>query len=272
MISIIKNKKSSRKMKGFRRAAVGAFSALFWIGIWQWAYLAVGQEILVASPMEVLRRLSDLVCRGDFWLTVVLSLCRISEGFFLGTLLGSGAAVLTETFFIGNALLRPVIGVMKATPVASFIILALVWMKTSQVPVFASAVIVLPILWANVSEGIRKTDRGLLQMASLYRFGRIGTVRRVYLPSVLPYFTAACTTGMGMAWKGGVAAEVLSSLSLSLGGEIYRSKIYLETVDLFAWTAVVILLSVLLERALLFAVKYAGRRYGFYFGEEHDGD
>jgi NitT/TauT family transport system permease protein len=266
MISIIRNKKR------FRRIAVGAFSAFFWIGVWQWAYLAVGEEILVASPLEVLNRLADLVRQENFWLTVLFSMCRISEGFLLGALLGSGAAILTEVFPVGNALLRPVIGIMKATPVASFIILALVWMKTSQVPVFASALIVLPILWANVSEGIRKTDRGLLQMADMYRFGRIGTVRKVYLPSVLPYFTAACTTGMGMAWKGGVAAEVLSSLPLSLGGEIYQSKIYLETVDLFAWTAVVILLSVLLERALLRAVKYAGRRYGFYSGEDIDGN
>lgn len=264
MISIIKDKKR------FRRAAVGAFSAFFWIGVWQWAFLAAGQEILVASPLEVLCRLLDLIRQGDFWLTVLLSMGRITKGFFLGMLFGCGAAVLTETSSVGNALLRPIIGIMKATPVASFIILALVWMKTSQVPVFASALIVLPIMWANVSEGIRKTDRSLLQMADLYRFGRIGTVRRVYLPSVLPYFTAACTTGMGMAWKGGVAAEVLSSLPLSLGGEIYLSKIYLETVDLFSWTVVVIVLSVLLEKALLRVVKYAGRRCEFYFGEENE--
>lgn len=266
MISIIRNKKR------FRQVAAGAFSAFFWIGVWQWAYWAAGQEILVASPLEVLHRLFELVRQGDFWLTVLLSVCRITEGFFLGVLFGCGAAVVTEASSVGNALLRPVIGIMKATPVASFIILALVWMKTSQVPSFASALIVLPILWSNVSEGIRKTDRGLLQMADLYRFGRIGTVRRVYLPSVLPYFTAACATGMGMAWKGGVAAEVLSSLSLSLGGEIYNSKIYLETVDLFSWTAVVIVLSVLLEQALLRLVKYAGKRYGFYSGEERNGD
>lgn len=266
MIFTIRNKKR------FHRAAVGTFSALFWVGAWQCAYLAVGQEILVASPLEVLSRLATLVCQGEFWLTALFSMCRISGGFLLGVLLGSGAAVLTESSLVGNALLRPVIGIMKATPVASFIILALVWMKSSQVPVFAAAVIVLPILWSNVSEGIRKTDRSLLQMARLYRFGRAGTLRRVYVPSVLPYFTAACTTGMGMAWKGGVAAEVLSSLPLSLGGQIYNSKVYLETVDLFAWTAVVILFSVLLERALLHAVKYAGKRYGFYSTEENHGN
>ncbi|QNK41047.1 ABC transporter permease [Caproicibacter fermentans] len=264
MISIIKSKKI------LRRFFVGCISITFWICVWQWVYWAVGEEILVVSPLEVLNRLGVLLRHWSFWMTVILSMFRILEGFLLGIFLGTGFAILTEVSRVGSALLRPVIGIMKATPVASFIILALVWMKSSQVPVFASVLIVLPILWANVSEGIRKTDRSLLQMAEMYRFGRVGTVKKVYLPSVLPYFTAACTTGMGMAWKGGVAAEVLSSLPLSLGGEIYRSKIYLETTDLFAWTAVVILLSVLLERAMLCAVKAAGVRFGFYSGEGYD--
>jgi NitT/TauT family transport system permease protein len=256
-----------RNHKALRKIAAGIFAVLFWVGVWQAVYLAVGQEILVASPAQVWKRLLELVAKKEFWLTVFFSMCRIVQGFFWGVLLGTFASVLSEISSVAKALIRPMVGVIKATPVASFIILALVWMKSPMVPVFASALIVLPILWSNLSEGIRKTDRRLLQMAKMYDFGTLGTIRRVYLPSVLPYFTAACTTGMGMAWKGGVAAEVLSSLPLSLGGEIYRSKIYLETVDLFAWTAVVILFSVLLERALLWTVKAAGKRYGFYSAE-----
>ncbi|MFU0833161.1 MAG: ABC transmembrane type-1 domain-containing protein [Oscillospiraceae bacterium] len=256
-----------RNRKIFRKIVAGIFAALFWVGVWQMVYLTVGLEILVASPAQVWKRLLELVFQREFWLTVLFSMCRIVEGFLLGVFLGIVAAVFSEISTIAQALIRPMVSIIKATPVASFIILALVWMKSQMVPVFASALIVLPILWTNLSEGIEKTDNGLLQMAKMYGFGTIGTVRSVYLPSVLPYFTAACTAGMGMAWKGGVAAEVLSSLPLSLGGEIYRSKIYLETVDLFAWTAVVILLSVLLERALLWTVEAVGKRYGFYSAE-----
>lgn len=266
MIFIIRNHKFLRKI------ILGFLSAAFWILLWQWIYQAVGQEILVASPGEVAGRILELFRQSDFWLTAFLSMYRIMEGFLLGILLGTGIAVITELSTVGYALFQPLIGMIKATPVASFIILALVWMKSSQVPVFASVLIVLPILWSNVSEGIRKTDNHLLQMAKMYRLGRIGTIKKVYLPSILPYFTAACTTGMGMAWKGGVAAEVLSSLPFSLGGEIYKSKIYLETGNLFAWTAVVIILSVILERILLFVVKIAGRKYGIYSEGENNGN
>ena len=254
MISTIRNKRFPR------RFLLALLSAAFWLFVWQRAYLAAGQEILVPSPAHVLFRLWELARQGGFWLTVLSSMERIVLGFLLGVLLGAAFAVATRLSSVLDALFGPVLGVVKATPVASFIILALVWMKSSRVPVFACVLIVVPIVWANVSEGIRKTDPGLLQMARMYRFGAARTVRMVYAPSVLPYFTAACTTGMGMAWKGGVAAEVLSSLPLSLGGEIYRAKIYLETGDLFAWTAVVVVLSVLLERAAVRMVKARGGR------------
>lgn len=265
MISITSRKRPAR------RAAFGLLSAAFWLCVWQRAAVRAGQEILVAPPAAVLRRLWELSGRADFWLTVLFSMGRVVEGFALGVVLGTAAAVLTEAVPFFDALFRPILGIIKATPVASFIILALVWMKSARVPVFVSVLIVLPLVWANVSEGIRKTDRGLLEMARLYRFGAARTVRLVYAPSVLPYFLAAGTTGMGMAWKGGVAAEVLSSLPLSLGGEIYRSKIYLETADLFAWTAVVVVLSVLLERAMVRLLRTADRRIVRARGGEHGG-
>lgn len=249
MISIILNK---RRAAG----AAGKFAvAVFWLCVWQLIYIAVGQEILVVSPVLVFQRLCELAGTPDFWLTAVASLGRILEGFLIGTLVGTVLAVLCHCFQVCLALFRPFIQVMRATPVASFIILALVWMRSELVPVFSAVVIVVPILWENVLEGLRKTDGNLLQMAGMFRFGFPKTVRRVYLPSVLPYFTAACTAGMGLAWKAGVAAEVLASVPLSIGNQIYNAKIYLETEDLFAWTAVVILLSVLLECFMNFVIR-----------------
>ena len=98
-------------------------------------------------------------------------------------------------------------------------------------------------------------------MAEVYQFGIAKTIRRIYLPSIMPYFTAACTTGMGLAWKAGVAAEVLANTKRSIGGNIYNAKIYIETADLFAWTAVVIVISVLLEKLMMRLMKTVGKKY-----------
>lgn len=242
-------------------AGRGLLSAVFWLCAWQLTYSAVGQEILMVSPIQVFTRLFVLAGEGTFWLTVFSSLLRVTAGFAAGVFTGVVLAVLSLFGKLPDGLIRPAVSAVKATPVASFIILALVWMKSSGVPIFASALVVMPIVWENVREGVRKTDRKLLQMARCFQFGWVRTARLVYAPSVAPYFTAACASAMGMAWKGGVAAEVLCSVPFSIGGKIYESKIYIETADLFAWTAVVVGMSVLLEKLLIRAMRRAGERF-----------
>ena len=149
----------------------------------------------------------------------------------------------------------PLLTVVRSTPVASFIILALVWIKRDNVAIFIAFLMVLPILWGNVSRGIAECDRDLLEMAHVFRFSKKDMLRKVYLPSVRPYFFAGCSTALGLSWKAGVAAEVLSLPRHALGSELYYSKIYLETPTLFAVTLVVILLSVVLEFILRLILK-----------------
>ena len=150
-----------------------------------------------------------------------------------------------------DALLSPVISVIKTTPVASFVILVLIWLRRDYVPVLISALMVFPVVWSNVSAGIKNTDRSFLELARVYDFSFFKTARSIYFPSVLPYFRSACSSALGFGWKAGIAAEVLTVPGVSIGRMIYESKLYLQTTDLFAWTLCVILLSFLLEKLML---------------------
>ncbi|MHB1315701.1 MAG: ABC transporter permease [Christensenellales bacterium] len=235
--------------------------AALWIGVWELVYLAVGQEILIASPFAVFVRLVQYLGEGSFYAAVGVSMGRILLGFGLALLFGVLLAVLTSFLPWARELFRPVLSMVKATPVASFIILALVWMSTATVPAFTSFLMVLPIVWANVSEGILHTDRQLLEMAATFRVSKGRILKQVYLPSVVPYFSAAAKTGMGLAWKAGIAAEVLCRPANSIGTFLYNAKIYLETTDLFTVTATIILLSVILEKGFVKFMAFAGRRY-----------
>ena len=98
-------------------------------------------------------------------------------------------------------------------------------------------------------------------MAFVFRLTRSQTLRFIDIPSVSPFFVAAATTGLGLAWKAGIAAEVLSTPRNSLGGLLYEAKIYLETPDLLAHTAVIILLSLLLEKLLVSVLALAGKYF-----------
>lgn len=247
--------KNTRLSPALRLGAVAV-----WLLLWQLASMAVGLPLLLPSPLAVLLRLEQLCTGADFWLTVASSLLRILLGFLLGVLFGTALAGLCWRFRLIDALARPLLGVLKSTPVASFIILALVWVKTTWLATVISFIMVLPLIYANVREGIDSADRQLLEMAQVFRLSRRKTFRYCYLPAILPFFLSAVSSALGFAWKSGIAAEVLGRPARAIGSQIYDSKIYLETPDLFAWTLVVILLSVLLERLAVRFVRWAGKR------------
>jgi NitT/TauT family transport system permease protein len=221
---------------------------VFWGLVWQVSYMALNKDILLSSPAQVVTRLIQLSTLKSFWISAGLSLFRILLGFLLGVVVGAALAVLTSALPLAKVILEPALTVIRATPVTSFVLLALIFLSSEPVPVLMAFLMVLPIVWSNVSAGIVSANRDTLEMASAFKMGRAKKVRYIYLPSVLPYFTAACRTSIGLSWKAGIAAEVLGTPKFSIGTAIYSSKIYLETVDLFAWTTVVILLSLIFEK------------------------
>ena len=238
----------------------GLCALLFWLLVWQLLSQLVGLELLLPAPLTVFARLGELAVTAQFWQTALISLGRVALGLVWGIVLGVVLAALSCAFRWADALLSPAVGVVRATPVASFILLVLLWTDRGQVPVIISALMVLPIVYGNVTRGIREADPKLLELARAYRFSRWKTVRLVVLTGVRPYFFSAVTTALGLAWKSGVAAEALCWPKIAIGSEIYYTKLNFETADLFAWTLVVILLSLGLERLISLAVRAAERR------------
>ncbi len=228
---------------------------LFWLGVWTLAAFLVerwvsgrGNELLLPWPGTVAGRLLELAGEPEFWISIAATLERVAAGMAAGTLAGILLSVLTSASSWAYAVIAPAVRAVRAAPVVSFILLVLLWTGRNRVPAVISALMVMPVIWSSVSQGIRSADPQLLEMASAYRFGRWKTVRLIYVPSVLPGFRSAAASAMGLAWKSGVAAEVLCLPEDSIGFHIYRSRQLLETPDLFAWTAAVVVLSLLLER------------------------
>ena len=220
---------------------------VFWGVVWQMAAAAVGKELLLPGPGLVLGRLVELAGTAVFWQTAGATLMRVFGGLLAGVALGAGLAGCTFAVPVLDWVLSPAVKLIRATPVASFILLLWLWVETGKVPGVISCLMVLPVVWGNVVKGLAETDPQLLELAGAYGFGRWKTVRLVYVPSALPYFANGCRTALGLAWKAGVAAEALCLPKAAIGTQVYFSKLYLETADLFAWTLVVVGLSFLLE-------------------------
>ena len=219
-------------------------ASVFWLGVWQAAAVAIGQEVFLVSPVQAIGTLVELLPQAEFWQRIGFSAGRILLGF--GVL-----AVAAEKWEWVDALLAPVMQLVKATPVASFIILALVWVSCSSLSVLISFLMVLPVLYSAVRTGIGSADRQLLEMAQVFRLPLGRRLRAVWLPAVLPAFRQGCSVALGICWKSGVAAEVIGLPDGSIGDALYRAKITLSTGELFAWTFVIILLSAVFEKLFL---------------------
>ena len=235
-----------------RTGSVRLWAAAFWLLVWEGASLALaattgGRMLLLASPVQALGRLLALAGTAAFWQAVAFSSLRILGGFFLSCVL---------------AVVSPLVAVVKAVPVVSFIILALIFFSSENLSLLISALMVFPPVYLNVLEGIGYTDRQLLEMARVFRVPFSRQLRGIYLPAVLPYFRSAVSLGLGLCWKSGAAAEVIGLPAGSIGEALYTAKVYFQTGDLFAWTAVVVAVSVIFERLFLRLVDAAVRKAG----------
>ena len=245
----IEREKTRMKQKIKRR--YGAAAVVFWLAVWQLAAAAIGQEVFLVSPLQAAGTLVQLLPQPDFWQRVGFSAGHILLGFLLGAVCSVVCSVAAERWVWVDALLSPVMQLVKATPVASFIILALVWVSGKSLSILISFLMVLPVLYGAVRTGIESADPQLPEMARVFRLPLARRVKAIWLPAVLPAFRQGCSVALGICWKSGVAAEVIGLPDGSIGDALYRAKITLSTGELFAWTFVIILLSAAFEKLFL---------------------
>lgn len=243
-------------MKEPTHNSIRLWAVAVWLLVWQGGSMLLARKLpnahlLLPSPLSALRCLGEMACTGGFWRAIGWSAVRIFGGFFAACLAASALAVPAYRFRAVREFLAPAVAAIKAVPVASFIILALVWLNSRQLSFFISFLMVFPPIYLGVLTGIGQTDRQLLEMAKVYRVPFFRQVRYLYLPAIAPHFRSAVSLGLGLCWKAGIAAEVIGLPDGSLGEKLYMAKVYFMTPELFAWTAVIVGVSVVFEKLFL---------------------
>lgn len=239
-------------MKNLKKTGRVLLVVAFWLGVWALAAYRFGKPLLFPSPTAVLKTLITLLGTKEFYIAAGTSIANI----LLGTLTAILAACLlvaatAKVRFIRD-LIYPVMAVVKSTPVASFIILMLLFLGPVKVPSFITFLIVLPIVWTNLDTGIQKIDPQLREVTKMYRFSHGKRLRVLIFPSLKPYFLSSCKSAIGLAWKAGVAAEIIAMPPNTIGTMIGEAKLYIMSAEMFAWTLTVVLLSLAIE----FGVSY----------------
>lgn len=222
-----------------------------------WAILAqlVNNELYLPGPLSTLRALAKILAEKDSYIYLAFSFFRVALGLLLALVLGSLLGLLTGFSQLARLLLSPLESLLRSVPVVSFIMLALLWLGSGGVPIFIAFLMSLPIFWSAVEASVREADPRLLEMMEVFSLSFSKRLRAFYLPWAGRYLELALKQSIGLAWKAGVAAEVLSYSPLSIGRKIQESKVFLETADLFSWTLLLLILSFTLERMVDYGAK-----------------
>lgn len=222
-----------------------------WLIIWHIVSLLIGHSFILVSPWQVLVRGFELVQTSDFWLSVLNSTAKIAIGYIMAVAIGILFAGLASKYQRFREFISPLVLTIKTVPVVSFIILVLILLPSKSLSILISFLIAMPIVYTNVLEGISNTNREMLEIADVFDIRGMKRIRHIYLPDVYPHLRSAAMTACGMAWKAGAAAEVIGVPQGSIGEKLQRAKVYLETPDLFAWTIVIVVMSLLMEKLFI---------------------
>ena len=243
--------RSLRKIR-IAKPILWLIATIFWTAVWYLAAYRMGNELFLPYPHTVLRSFGKLTAEATFWSAVWQSMLTVIKGCFWGCLLGAIFAVLASWLQVFRAIVSPLITVLRATPVASFIILVYVIVRVNHFSIDTVAmliviIMVIPILYSNLFSGISSLDQNLAEVAHIYSFSIRKKIFILWIPQLKPFVGSGVITSLGFAWKAGVAAEVICNLKNTIGKNLADSKSNLEMDRLFAWTLTVVLLSVLFE-------------------------
>ena len=229
---------------------------VFWIGLWQIAAVIVDHKFLLPDVPTTFSALLGLASSMYFYKAILFSAIRVVMGLTLGIFAGIVLAVFSYKFWIADAIVTPVVTVIKSTPVASFIVVLWVMMSGDALAVFIGFLMVMPIIWQNTRDGFNAIDPQLSEVADVFEFSYQKRFRLLIFPTLKKYLIPGIITASGLSWKAEIAAEIIAYTKKSIGQGINDAKYEMDTPAVFAWTIVIIALSIILEKA----TKYLLRR------------
>lgn len=230
-------------------------SILFWIGLWQLVAVIINNSVFLPSPLQVAKALGQLMTRGNFYLSILYTFSKILLGFILALVTGLILGFLSYRYKLIKEIITVPLAFMKSVPVASFVILLLLWTDAERLSIIISFFMGLPVITENLLTGLEETDTKLLEMAESFQMTKWNKVKLIYYHQALPYFKRGLSTASGLMFKAGIAGEVIGLPKNSIGESLYLAKLYLSTDQVFAYTAVIILLSLIFQKFLEFLLE-----------------
>lgn len=217
------------------------------LAVWAIAATVADLPLVLPTPGATFASLLGLLGNAGYWQAVGLSLFRALRSFLYAVALGAVLSVVAASSGIAEKLLDPIVSVLRSVPTMSVILIAILWLGSKIAPVLIAFLITFPLLYQGFLDALKSVDRGILEMADVYRVGKKDKIFRIYLPAVSEGALSVIKSTVSLSLKIIIASEVMAQTRQSIGLYMQRAMVTFETAELIAWTVVAVAFSYLLE-------------------------
>ena len=225
---------------------------LFYFILWQMIAMIVNQSVILPSFLDVLNRLVYILSDVSFYNHLFITLFRAILGTLSAFILSFIFAILSYDFKLINQGLKPLVLVSKTIPNITYILLVLIWFSREMSVFFVTLLILFPVLYTQISTGLLGINPEHLEVLKLYPETYFHRLTKVIIPLIRISLFEGLKGALSLGFKVGVMAEILGQVQPGLGYLMHIARMNFETVDLFAYTAIMIMVVVLFEKSMDF--------------------
>lgn len=224
--------------------------AFFCLILWETFAQGLKAPLIIPPIKEILSALFVIIKTPETYIFILSSLIRIlitlAIDSFIAFLLGIASGLNKNV----EAFLSAPENILKSSPTISVLLLALIWFKSNMTPIFVTSLIVLPLLYRNIVDGVKNIDKGLIEMSYDFNIPFGKRLKSLYLPCIRPFLKNGYILSTGFTVKVVIMAEVLSQPKYGIGSAFQTAKIQIETASIFAWTGIAVLLAAFLQKGV----------------------
>lgn len=213
-----------------------------WIGLWWLAAFCMDSALLLPAPPLVFCTFFSLLANPLTWQSIAFSLFRILGGFFLACLFAFVCALISECLPIMKDFFDVPMQIAKTLPVACFIVLLLIWQGAVGISFWISFLMALPPMYQGLMTGLSQVDLSLKEVSKVFSITVWNRLLCLYRPALRNPVLSGAKLSVSLSIKAGIAAELIGVPAHTIGEQLYFSKIYLNTDELFAWSILILLL------------------------------
>jgi NitT/TauT family transport system permease protein len=190
---------------------------------------------VIPGPLDVLREAKHIAINDNPLQAIGITMLRILAAWAVAMAIGTPVGILMASGRVFNGILRDLVLVFMALPLVIWALLAVLWFGGSlMAPIVAGAAVAFPFTAVNVYEGVASVDRDMLRMARVYRLPKLVVLRKIMMPSMMPFIFASARQAFAMVWKTIAILEIFGASS-GMGWEIEGQYERSSLAGVFVW-------------------------------------